>query len=66
MEQPIRESVMDKIFGTDGITDANCTIDFVSRSEELKMSLGDKYSKFETYFEKKINRPLETICFRTM
>ena len=36
MEQPIRESVMDKIFGTDGITDANCTIDFESKPNELK------------------------------
>ena len=36
MEQPIREIVMDKIFGTDGITDANCTNDFESKSNELK------------------------------
>ena len=66
MEQPIRESVMDKIFGTDGITDANCTIDFVSRSEEhLKLSLEDKYTKFETYFKKNLKDSLKQ-CFRTI
>ena len=43
---------MDKIFDTDGITNANCTIDFESKSNELKMSLEEKYSKFDSYFEK--------------
>ena len=52
MEQSIQEFVMDKIFGTDGITNANCTIDVESKSEELKISLEKKYSKFESYFDK--------------
>ena len=63
MEQPIRESVMDKIFGTDGITDANCTIDFESKSNELKMSLEEKYSKFNSYFEKNLKTRLKEYVF---
>ena len=42
---------MHKIFGEDGITDANCTIDFECRAEGLKDSMEGKYPRFETYFD---------------
>ena len=42
MEKSLRESVMAKIFDAEGITDANCTVDFESRSEDLKHFLDDK------------------------
>ena len=63
MEQPIRECVMDKIFGTDGIADANCTIDFEAKSDELKLSLQDRYSTFESYFDKHLKDRLKQYVF---
>ena len=63
MEQPIRECVMDKIFGTDGIADANCTIDFEAKSDELKQSLQDRYSTFESYFDKHLKDRLKQYVF---
>ena len=39
IEKGLRENVMSRIFGEDGITDANSTIDFESRSEDLKQSM---------------------------
>ena len=63
MEQPIRECVMDKIFGTDGIADANCTIDFEAKSDELKLSLQDRYSTFESYFDKHLKDHLKQYVF---
>ena len=35
MEKGLRESVMDKIFGAEGITDANWTVDFETKSANL-------------------------------
>lgn len=54
MERGLRESVMDRIFGEEGITDANCTVDFQSRSEDLKAFLNDQFPRFESYFEKNL------------
>ena len=36
MEKGLRENVMSRIFGENGITDASSTTDFESRSEDLK------------------------------
>lgn len=59
MEKGLRESVMDKIFGAQGITDVNCTLDFESRSEDLKLFLDEKYPRFEAYFVKHLKDRLQ-------
>ena len=50
---------MDKIFGTDGNADANCTIDFEAKSDELKLSLQDRYSTFESFFDEHLKDRLK-------
>ena len=59
MDKIFRERVMHKIFGEDGITDANCTIDFECRAEGLKDSMEGKYPRFETYFDKQLKSRLK-------
>ena len=59
MEEPIREIVIGKIFGTGGIADVNCMIDFESKSDEHKMSL----SAFEAYFDKNLKGLLQQYVF---
>lgn len=63
MEKSLRENVMSKIFGEDGITDANCTIDFESRSEDLKVSMHKDFPRFENYFEKNLKDRLKQYVF---
>ena len=49
---------MAKIFDAEGITDANCTVDFESRSEDLKLFMEDKYPRFDRYFDKHLKDKL--------
>ena len=63
MEKGLRENVMSRIFGEDGISDANSTIDFESRSEDLKLSLHEEYPRFETYFDKHLKERLKQYVF---
>ena len=59
MEKGLRETVMDKIFGAQGITDANCTVDFETKSENLKTFLDEKHQRFEQYFSKHLKDRLQ-------
>ena len=59
MDKAYRDTVINKIFGEDGTTDANCTIDFETRTEELQQSMEGKYPRFQTYFEKQLKTRLK-------
>ena len=59
MDKAYGDTVINKIFGEDGITDANCTIDFETRTEELQQSMEGKYPRFQTYFEKQLKTRLK-------
>ena len=59
MDKGVRDNVMSKIFGEDGVTDANCTLDFENRSGELQSAMNGKYPKFELYFEKHLKSRLK-------
>ena len=63
MEKGLRKNVMSRIFGEDGITDANSTIDFELRSEDLKQSMHEDYPRFETYFDKYLKDRLKQYVF---
>ena len=54
---------MSRIFGRDGTTDANSTIDFESRSEDLKQSMHENYLRFETCFDKYLKDRLKQYVF---
>ena len=55
---------MDKIFGhkifhAEGITDAICTVDLETKSENLKIFLDEKHQRFKQYFSKHLKDRLQ-------
>ncbi|KAL3837127.1 hypothetical protein ACJMK2_022508 [Sinanodonta woodiana] len=58
-----REVIMAKIFGTGGITNANITIDFDSRSEDLETIINEQHPTFAPYFISNLKPRLKKYVF---
>lgn len=54
-----RKEIMDSLFGTLGIVNADDTIDFETKSVELKDKLAE-YPQFKTYFEKRLKERINS------
>ncbi|KAL3858648.1 hypothetical protein ACJMK2_008911 [Sinanodonta woodiana] len=60
-----RDVIMVEIFGTGGITNANTTIYFDSRSEDLEAIINEQHPTFAPYFISNLKPRLKKIRFRT-
>ncbi|KAL3859058.1 hypothetical protein ACJMK2_009294 [Sinanodonta woodiana] len=58
-----RDVIMAKIFGTGGITNANTTIDFDSRSEDLETIINQQHPTFAPYFISNLKPRLKKYVF---
>ena len=62
-EKRERETLMNSLFGDGGIVDANCTVDFSSRSSDFEDMLKNKYPVFDNYYAKNLKPRLEKYVF---
>lgn len=63
MDKSQRDNIMQKIFGTGGIIGANSTIDFETRSGDLKSIVEENYPVFDKYFDKNLKQRLHNYVF---
>jgi len=63
VEKGERDIIMAQIFGTGGITDANNTIDFESRSEHLETIINKQHPTFAPYFTNSLKPRLQKYVF---
>ena len=63
IEKRERELVMNSLFGDGGIVDANCTVDFNSRTTDFEDMLKNKYPAFEQYYTQNLKPRLQKYVF---
>lgn len=64
MPKAERENIMARMFVENGLADANTTIDFDTKSEELDGLIKDKYPMFAKYFKTSVRPRLRTYVFK--
>ena len=64
MTKTDRDNIMNKLFGDDGVVEADTTIEFETKSEQLDNLVRDKYPAFANYYDSRLQPRLKNYVFQ--
>ena len=64
MTKTDRDNIMNKLFGDDGVVEADTTIEFETKSEQLVNLVRDKYPAFANYYDSRLQPRLKNYVFQ--